>query len=514
MDIYTQKKRSKILLFILALIIIVSSILYTNRLVNQFAAQERKNVQLWAAAVHRKASLVKYTEQFFSQLQGEERKRVELLAEVYKHLLSDQEGSDLTFYLDIIRNNNTIPVILTNDTGKILSQRNLEFPYDTAKMLKGNLLDEFSKYEPIEVPYSPSTGPFSPAKKNYLYYQDSRFFKELKEVLNDYISSFMSEVALNSSSVPVIITDSTKHNVIQFGNLSDIRMSDPAYVNMKLSEMESENQPIEVNFGEQGTNYIFYQDSELLTIMRFFPLAQILIIAVFLAVAYMLFSYARNAEQNRVWAGMAKETAHQIGTPLSSIMAWMEMLKMGAGNTNQAAAEIEKDVGRLEVITERFSKIGSSPKLVQQDVVEIIYDSIDYLKPRSPKKVKYNIEIEKDREILVPLNRALFSWVIENVCKNAIDAMEGEGTITIMAKEESKSLIIDITDTGKGIPRSEQKAIFNPGYTSKKRGWGLGLSLSKRIMRDYHKGKIFVKNSSVGKGSTFRIVIRKQKIKV
>lgn len=502
MDIYTQKKRSKILLFILALVIIGSSIFYTNLLVNQFAKQERKNVQLWAAAVHRKASLVKYTEFFFSQLQEEERKRVELLAEVYKQLLSDKDDTDLTFYLDIISNNNTIPVIYTNDMGKIISAVNLDFSTDSIGVLSGTLLDDFSNYPPIEVPYAPT-------KKNYLYYQDSRFFKELKEVLNDYITSFMSEVALNSSSVPVIITDSTRKNVIQFGNLNDIRMSDPTYVTMKLEEMEDENQPIEVSFADQGTSYIFYQDSELLTIMRFFPLAQILIIAVFLTIAYLLFSYARNAEQNRVWAGMAKETAHQIGTPLSSIMAWMELLKMGEGNAHQAADEIEKDINRLEIITERFSKIGSTPKVHQNDIVKIIYDSIDYLKPRTPKKTTYNIEIQKSMELFIPVNAALFSWVIENVCKNAIDAMEGEGTITIMLKEEPKNVIIDIIDTGKGISSREQKAIFNPGYTNKKRGWGLGLSLSKRIVRDYHKGKIFVKSSALGKGSTFRIILKK-----
>lgn len=502
LDIYTQKKRSKIFLFILALVIIGASIFYTNSIVRQFASQERNNVQLWAAAVQRKAKLVKYTESFFKQLQEEERKRVELLAKVYKQLLSDTDDSDLTFYLDIIYNNNTIPVIYTNDTGKIISARNLDFAVDSITVLSGPLLDEFSLYQPIEVAYSPT-------KSNYLYYQDSRVFKELKEVLNDYITSFMTEVALNSSSVPVIITDSTKTTVIQFGNLNDIRMSDPSYLNEKLKEMADENQPIKVSFSDQGTSYIFYQDSELLTIMRFFPLAQILIISVFLFIAYLLFSYARNAEQNRVWAGMAKETAHQIGTPLSSIMAWMELLKMGAGNTEQAAEEIEKDVNRMEIIAERFSKIGSTPSLSQDDVVSIIYESIEYLKPRTPKKVTYSVHIPTEKEVFLPLNRALFSWVIENLCKNAIDAMEGEGKISVSLREDQKSVVIDITDTGKGIALTEQKAIFNPGYTSKQRGWGLGLSLSKRIIRDYHKGKIFVKSSSPGKGTTFRIILKK-----
>jgi len=502
LDLYTQKKRGKLLLFILAAIIIGVSIFYTNIVVNKFAQQEQKNVRLWATAVHRKARLVKYTEGFFNKLQEQERKRVELLAEVYNQLLKDDTVSDLTFYLDIISNNNTIPVILTDEKGKILNTKNLEADDDTLSYLTGKLQDDFSLYDPIEVPYTQT-------RRNYLYYKDSKFFKELKEVLNNYISSFMEEVALNSSSVPVIITDSTKRSVIQFGNLNDIRMSDPVYVRQKLKEMDRENTPIKVTFGDQGTSYIFYKDSDLLTIMRFFPLAQILIIAVFFIVAYLLFSYSRKSEQNRVWAGMAKETAHQIGTPLSSIMAWMELLKLGEGTADQAADEIEKDIRRLEVITERFSKIGSVPKLEQNNLVQIIYDSVAYLRPRSPKKISYLIDVAEDVEISIPVNSSLFSWVIENVCKNAIDAMGGVGTILINIKEESKNIFIDVSDTGRGISRTEQKDIFNPGYTSKKRGWGLGLSLSKRIIRDYHKGKIFVKSSTVGTGTTFRIVMRK-----
>jgi signal transduction histidine kinase len=502
-DLYTQKKRSKILLFILAILIIGASIFYTNLLVNRFAKEERKNVRLWAEAVQRKARLVKYTEFFFNQLKDEERKRVELLAEVYNQLLSDRDDQDLTFYLDIIANNNTIPIIYTDETGKVLSSKNLDYPFDTITKLEGSMLEEFSVYHPIEVNYSPP-------RKNYLYYQDSKFFKELKQVLNDYVTSFMEEVALNSSSVPVIITDSTHLRVIQFGNLNDIRMSDPGYVKMKLEEMEDENTPMEVTLGEQGTSYTYYQDSELLTIMKFFPLAQILIIGIFLAIAYFLFSYAKKAEQNRVWAGMAKETAHQIGTPLSSIMAWLELLKMDHSNTEEAAVEIEKDINRLEVITERFSKIGSQPTLVQNDLVRIIDESIEYLQPRSPRKVKYETDMPELGEVFIPVNGALFSWVIENLCRNAIDAMEGEGTISIRLKEESKHVVIDFIDTGKGISVTEQKAIFNPGYTSKIRGWGLGLSLSKRIIRDYHRGKIFVKSSTPGKGSTFRIIMRKE----
>ena len=501
MELYTKKKQSKLFLFVLALIIIAASIFFTNVLVQKFANEERKNVQLWADAVHRKASLVHYTEFFFKQLQDQERKKVELLANVYRQILKDDSNEDIAFYFQIIENNKTIPIIQTDAKDKIIYVSNLDLNLDSVEYLTGKLKEEFTVYPPIEVPLTRYS-------KQRLYYKDSRFFTELKAVLNDYISSFMSEVALNSSSVPVIITDSTKKNVIQFGNLNDIRMSDPVYVQQKLDEMEGENTPIMVSFGEQGISYIFYKDSELLTIMKFFPIAQILIIAVFLAIAYLLFSYSRRAEQNRVWAGMAKETAHQLGTPLSSIMAWIELLKMKEG-TEEAATEIEKDIERLEVITERFSKIGSVPKLEENDVVEIISKSIDYLKPRTPKKINYIINLP-DKKILLPVNGPLFSWVIENICKNAIDAMNGAGSITVSLKEEAKQVSIDFADTGKGISITEQKAIFNPGYTRKKRGWGLGLSLSKRIIRDYHRGKIFVKSSVTGKGTTFRIVLRKQ----
>ncbi|MDP2723868.1 MAG: HAMP domain-containing sensor histidine kinase [Bacteroidales bacterium] len=503
MNIYTQKMRWKALLVVLALMIIGASIFYTNLLVGKFANEERKNVSLWAAAVHRKAELVLYTESFFGQLQAQERRRVELLADVYKQVLSDKPSNDqdLTFFIEIIEKNTTIPIILADAQGKILDSRNLSPQQDTIKYLTGKLKEEFSVYKPLVV--------ILPFKRHYLYYRDSHFFTELKNVLNDYITSFMSEVALNSSSVPVIITDSTRQKVIQFGNLNDIRMTDPAYVQEKLDEMDDENLPIRVSFGNQGTSYIYYQDSELLTIMKYFPLAQIVIIGIFALIAYLLFSYARRSEQNRVWAGMAKETAHQLGTPLSSIMAWIEILKLDDTNTAKAAVEIEKDVNRLEVIAERFSKIGSEAALKENDIVQILCDSIQYLKPRTTKKINYAVNVDREKQIFLPVNAALMSWVIENLCKNAIDAMNSSGTITIELKEEPKFVLIDISDTGKGISLTEQKMIFNPGYTTKKRGWGLGLSLAKRIVKQYHKGKLFVKTSAPGKGTTFRIVLKK-----
>jgi len=395
-ELYTRKKQWKIFLLILGLLIIAASLFYTNLLVNKFAQTERKNVKLWADAVHRKVRLVEYTDNFFGQLREQERQRVELLADVYRHLLSDSSSRDLTFYLGIINKNKTIPVVVTNKSGRITYASNVDWNPDTVTYLKGKIKENFSIYPPIKVP----------DVNNYLYYTNSRFFNELQDVLNDYISSFMSEVTLNSSSVPVIITDSTQHNILQFGNLNDVKMSNPDFAQRKLSEMKEENEPIMIRFSDQDTVYIFYKDSELLTQMKLFPIAQILIISVFLVIAYLLFSASRKSEQNRVWAGMAKETAHQIGTPLSSILAWLELLQMDTKNTEQATHEIEKDVKRLEMISQRFSKIGSTPELEQGNLVKIIADTISYLIPRTPRKVNYILNFDEKSELFLFLMNA------------------------------------------------------------------------------------------------------------
>ena len=501
MDIYTKKKRWKIALFVIGMLLIAVSIFYTNQLVGKFASAERKNVRLWADAVHRKAELMQYTEKFFGQLQEQEQKKAELLAKVYNRLLVDNNSQDLTFYLNIIHDNKTIPVILTDAHGKILNSLNLKEGQDTLTYLTGKLRDEFSVYKPIEVE-------FAKGQWNYLYYKNSNLFTQLKKVLNDYITIFMEEVALNSSSVPVIITDSTRSNILLFGNLNEAKMSDSTFAHKKLEEMKDENDPILLDFIDVGKVYIFYKDSELLNKMRLFPLAQLLIIFVFIGIAYLLFSLSRNAEQNRVWAGMARETAHQIGTPLSSIMAWMELLKMDSANHKQAAEEIEKDVNRLEMITERFSKIGSVPSLELTNITDIIQRTVNYLKPRTPRKIGYNVNLP-NQEVIASANGPLFSWVLENLFKNAIDAMDGKGNISVDMKEENDLVVIDIKDTGKGISKTEQRDVFSPGYTTKKRGWGLGLSLAKRIIKDYHNGKIYIKHSSPGKGTTFRIILKK-----
>jgi signal transduction histidine kinase len=285
-------------------------------------------------------------------------------------------------------------------------------------------------------------------------------------------------------------------------------MADPEFVAKTIKSMSGHNAPIMISLPDTGTRYIFYEDSFLLTELKYYPYVQFIVIGLFLFIAYLMFSYARRSEQNQVWVGMAKETAHQLGTPLSSMVAWVELLKI-KGVDPETLGEIEKDVQRLETITDRFSKIGATAKLEQTDIVKVIHTTISYLKSRVSNKVVFEITPGLDREILVPLNMHLFEWVIENLVKNAVDAIEGNGKVNIEISEADAQVVLDISDTGKGIPKSRFKTIFHPGFTSKSRGWGLGLTLSRRIIENYHSGKIFVKTSVINKGTTFRILLKK-----
>jgi signal transduction histidine kinase len=275
-----------------------------------------------------------------------------------------------------------------------------------------------------------------------------------------------------------------------------------------IATMQKQNKPITIDLSGHGKCFVFYEDSYLLTQLKYYPVAQFFIIGLFLLVAYLLFSTSRKSEQNQVWVGMAKETAHQLGTPLSSLMAWVEILKMKNLDAD-TIREIEKDVRRFEIITQRFSNIGSLPKLDTCNIITTVYDALTYVQARTSKKVQFSVNLPKETEYFIPLNEPLFEWVIENLCKNAIDAMDGEGKIDIIITSENDHIILDVSDTGKGIPKSKFRTVFKPGFTSKERGWGLGLTLCKRIIEIYHKGKIFVRNSTIGKCTTFRIVLNK-----
>lgn len=344
---------------------------------------------------------------------------------------------------------------------------------------------------------------FEERKKIELWAEATRQLGEVDISEKDF--GFLLQVVRNNRTVPVILTDSAK-NILSFRNLDSIRAMNPVYVKEQLNKMKHENEPIPIYIGNNNKNYIYYQDSYLLHQLTYYPYIQIGVILLFIFVAYLAFSASRKAEQNQVWVGLTKETAHQLGTPTSSLMAWTELIK-DKFNDSEMVNEFEKDVKRLEVITDRFSKIGSKPTLKPTNLIETVQSTLDYLKSRISDKITF-IFTYPESQIIIPLSKSLFEWVIENLCKNAVDSISNKGRITICLKINKQKVFIDISDTGKGIPKSKFKTIFKPGYTTKSRGWGLGLSLAKRIIEIYHKGKIFVLSSEPGKGSIFRVVLK------
>src|SRR4030042_534284 len=382
MNIYYRKQEWKLLLFIFAILIGIGSLWYTNKLVGSLAAEEQKKVKLWAEATERLADVT----------------------------INNQDDG---FLLEVITNNETIPVMWVDQNDKIISARNLD----------------------------------------------------------------------------------------------SLKSENPEYLSRQLEKMKDENDPIIMDLGDDFKNYIYYRNSILLTKLAYYPYFQLAVILLFVLVSYFAFSESRKAEQNQVWVGMSKETAHQLGTPTSSLAGWVEVMEMKHPEVT-LREEIARDVERLEKVTERFSKIGSKPTLVKEDVTKLIINTIDYLKSRTSSRIKYIFEFDTDKQVIVPMNATLFEWVVENICKNAIDAVEGEGTISFNITILKKQVNIDISDTGKGIPNSAFKSVFKPGFSTKKKGWGLGLSLSKRIIEDYHNGKIFVKHSEAGKGSCIRITMK------
>jgi len=311
-------------------------------------------------------------------------------------------------------------------------------------------------------------------------------------------------------SIPIIETNE-KDSIISFINLdSASAVNDPDYLPGKLHSFRSENQPLVIVLSEKPyiANKYYYGHTALLDQVRYYPLVQLLIVGLFIVITITALLTRFRSTQNQLWAGMAKETAHQLGTPITSLQGWVEMQK--ENNPSDAiVTEMEKDVNRLKLVSERFSKIGSAPSLEEKNIIDQVQTMVDYIRKRASGKVKFAVDTHGETNIPVKISPALFDWVIENLLKNALDAMEGKGTISVDIQQLPNQVQIDVADTGKGIARQHIAKVFNPGFTTKKRGWGLGLSLSKRIIDQFHKGQLYVKHSEIGKGTTFRIVLPK-----
>lgn len=353
-----------------------------------------------------------FTNRLAEKLSGEETKKIEIWAEATRQLVLADENTDMNFLLGIIEGNTTIPVIMTDENDRMLQHRNIKVP----------------------------------------------------------------------------------------------KSNEESFFNKKIANLKEVRPPIVVKLDADTRQFIYYDESSLLKRLHIFPFVQLGIIIVFLIIVILVFSSTKKAEQNQVWVGLSKETAHQLGTPISSLLAWTELLKL-RHEDDKLINDMEKDVRRLSIIAERFSKIGSKPDLKKTDLTEAMNNAVSYMKNRSSNKVYITLHYPENELIAVPLNVPLFEWVIENLCKNAIDAMNGSGKIDISVKKNAKDVFIDVKDSGKGMDRNMYKAIFTPGFTTKERGWGLGLSLAKRIIEEYHRGKIFVKQSELGIGTIFRIIL-------
>ncbi|MDD4516290.1 HAMP domain-containing sensor histidine kinase [Massilibacteroides sp.] len=320
--------------------------------------------------------------------------------------------------------------------------------------------------------------------------------------------SFVLKIIMGNTSIPVVLCDEAGY-VIENRNIDVPEKDVDEFWQEKVKELRAKNPPIEIDLGDGTYHYVYYDDSLILKSLVIYPYAQLTIVFIFIVIAFLALANLKRAEQNKVWVGLSKETAHQLGTPISSLIAWVEYFKTKDIDPS-LLTEMEKDVKRLETIAERFSKIGSNPELLPIDINESLRQALAYMGSRISSKVKI-VPHYTEEPLFTSMNESLFAWVVENLLKNAVDAMEGQGEVDFYIEDRGKRIRIEISDTGKGIHKSKFKTVFTPGYTTKERGWGLGLSLVKRIVESYHKGKIYVKSSELGKGTVFCLELRKYK---
>ncbi len=332
----------------------------------------------------------------------------------------------------------------------------------------------------------------------------------VKYLQDNNVDSRLNDLSLNvideNKDIPIIITDKNR-NLIESKNIDEEILNNPEKLKQKIAEMDDKYPPFEIQLPNFNNQFVFYDNSDLLNYLRYYPYALGLFIGLYLLFSFWFLRTIKKSDESMLWAGLAKETAHQIGTPLSSMIGWVEVMKLDANRNDDGLLEINKDINRLKTISERFSKIGSVPELNDLNLKETVQQNFDYLKSRISRKVNFELKVPS-REILIPHNRILMSWVIENLVKNAVDAMKGEGKLEISLYSKNNYVLIDVKDSGSGMTNTQMRSAFKPGYSTKKRGWGLGLSLAKRVINEYHNGDIKIAESEVGKGSTFRIVMK------
>lgn len=501
---FNSKNKREIVILIIVVGIAITTIIYANQLANKIEKQEESQVILWAKAISEKSKVLRLSNEIFLKLAEEERKKVEITSKTTQLMstenIDDKAGS---LFLDIMRLNDQIPIIYTDENLIVTDYRNME----GSENMKGTKLSkaqhpEFFNYPPIEISFL--------NKKNYIFYRESIIFQKISNIIRQSGNQFIDEITNNSSLLPVILLDKN-NKLISSGNIPKEIATNQSKLADYIDNFTQQQKPIIIDIDPQNKKYLYYKKSNIASYIKWFPVGLYTILAILIFLAFSAIKNTRNFEKNQIWVGMSKETAHQLGTPISSLGAWLEVFEESenlAENQRNVLYEMKKDVNRLSLIADRFSKIGSKPKLEAINLSDILSQCFDYLKKRASKKVHFTL-LETNPNISIEINRQLFEWVIENVVKNAFDAIPNEGTIQIKTSIENNKVYIDIKDSGKGIQPSETEKIFEPGYTTKKRGWGLGLSLCKRIIEDYFNGKIFILWSKPNLGTTIRIELKR-----
>lgn len=503
--------RLNFILILFSVLIVAATLFFSRRLVDQLKKEERVRVQNWAISNWRQMNMANQVRSLFAQMETEERQYATIWSYVYEQVFNPVSPTpkDFDILMRIMSSNNR-PFILVGKAGRILESHDPDIKLNDKTDFTPEIQQAYSDYPPIVVD--------AQGIRYTLYFKPSEVFLNLRQMFSDLDSSFKMEAfnSIASISVPVLLTDESKQTVLMYRNVEEGEFYSQHNIQARLHKMQEANEPIELHLPgmESSTCYLFYESSAFLRNMNFFTVALLLALLAIIGGVLSLLNLSQKMVQNREWLGMSKETAHQLGTPLSSLLAWIEYYKSreeGEALEKADLAEIEKDVKRIEVVTNRFSKIGSVPELDWENVVPVVFRSVEYLKVRSSKRIHYTINVSPDTVVMAQLNVPLIEWVFENLFKNALNAIgDNEGEINISVTENNEDVIIDVHDTGKGIPKKQFKKIFEAGVTTKPRGWGLGLTLSRRIVEGYHKGKIFVESSSPQTGTVFRVILNKK----
>lgn len=495
MNIYSKQKRIKFILSLISIILISISVWVSNSILSDIRVEEEIKLNSWIETIQHKEKLVQSYEALYKKIEKEELNKVELWKEATEELANPDSKTDFSFIIKVVQSNKSIPLILVDEKDAIIQTKNLE---DSDILVDSVLSKMKRKYPPIEINFNKN--------KNYIFYDNSKLYYEIQKLTNETINSFLQEIVLNTSSIPVVLTNQLKDSIIITGNISFENQQLP--LNTLLEKIKANAIPKKVLLARNEVGYLYYGSSSISQKLEWAPYLQIGIPIVFLFIVYLVLTGFKNAEQNSIWVGMAKETAHQLGTPLTSLMGWIAIIEDDIDT--KSYNEINKDIIRLEQVASRFSKIGSTPKLTKIDLNNLILEVVSYMKERISNQIELHYE-SSFKKSDINASEELLKWVIENLIRNAVDAIHTKGNIQLSLIKEKGIFKIIVKDDGKGMDKKLYKNIFKPGLTTKERGWGLGLSLSKRIISQYHKGKIYLYKSEINKGTSFVIEINEYK---